>query len=141
MLTVITGPPCSGKSAYAREHAAPGDIVIDLAAIITALGGDPVERAGDVLRVARAARITAIRSATICHRAGSTVWVIDTDPASWLRSKYQRDGGTIITLEASAAELHQRATAQGRPARVHQVIDDWLAARATAGAAAGGRSW
>ena len=29
-LYVVTGPPCGGKSTYVREHAKPGDFVIDL---------------------------------------------------------------------------------------------------------------
>jgi predicted kinase len=29
MLTVVTGPPCAGKTTYVRNNAKPGDIIID----------------------------------------------------------------------------------------------------------------
>jgi hypothetical protein len=142
MLTIVTGPPCSGKTTYVREHAQPGDIIIDLDAIITALGGDARDPDPAILRVAQAARITAIRSATICHRDGASVWVIDTSPPAWLRARYRASGGRIIELTETAGVLHQRAAEAGRPARIHQAIDDCLAGRRTGdAAAAGGRTW
>lgn len=33
VITVVTGPPCSGKSTYVRTHARPGDIIVDFDAI------------------------------------------------------------------------------------------------------------
>lgn len=141
MMTVISGPPCAGKTTWIREHATPGDIVIDLDDLIAALGGDSHNPTNAVLRVAQAARIAAIRSATGRHREGCTVWVIDTDPPPWLRLKYRQAGAEIITITADADVLHQRARSAGRPQRVHGVIDDWLASHRTGDAAAGGRSW
>ena len=28
-VVLVTGPPCAGKSTYARDHAAPGDLILD----------------------------------------------------------------------------------------------------------------
>jgi|HubBroStandDraft_2_1064218.scaffolds.fasta_scaffold165477_4 hypothetical protein len=142
MLTIVTGPPCVGKTTYVRQHAEPGDIIIDLDDLITALGGNSHDPSPAVLRVAQAARVTAIRSATICHRDGAPVWVIDTSPPAWLRARYRASGGQIIELTDTAGVLHQRAADAGRPARIHKVIDDCLAGRRTGdAAAAGGRIW
>lgn len=41
-LTIICGPPCSGKSTYAHDHAAAFDVVIDLDAIASGLSGQPL---------------------------------------------------------------------------------------------------
>ena len=38
-LTIVTGPPAGGKSTYVREHAAPGDLVVDLDTIAANLSG------------------------------------------------------------------------------------------------------
>jgi hypothetical protein len=40
-VTVLIGPPAAGKSTYARTHAQPDDIVIDLDAIARALMPTP----------------------------------------------------------------------------------------------------
>ena len=37
MFTVVTGPPCGGKSTHVREHAKPGDLIVDLDLIALAL--------------------------------------------------------------------------------------------------------
>lgn len=39
-LTIVTGPPCGGKSTHIATHATPGDIVIDLDRIALALTTD-----------------------------------------------------------------------------------------------------
>jgi hypothetical protein len=40
-LTIVCGPPGSGKSTYIREHAKQGDTIIDLDAIMGTLSGKP----------------------------------------------------------------------------------------------------
>lgn len=46
-VTVICGPPGSGKSTYALEHAGPNDLIIDLDIIRAQLSGTPLYSAGD----------------------------------------------------------------------------------------------
>lgn len=41
-LTVVCGPPASGKSRYVAEHAGPRDLVIDLDLIAVRLSGQPI---------------------------------------------------------------------------------------------------
>lgn len=41
-LTIVCGPPASGKSTYVRNHAAPGDLVIDLDVIASEISGEPL---------------------------------------------------------------------------------------------------
>lgn len=41
-LTIICGPPCSGKTTYAQTHAAKGDVVIDLDHIAHDISGEPI---------------------------------------------------------------------------------------------------
>lgn len=126
-LTVITGPPCAGKTTYARQHALPGDITVDFDAIAQALGS-PVSHGHDshLAEVAAAAWSAAIREAL--RRLGRhRTWIIDSKPSPWRCGEYDRAGARYVRLTAAAAELHRRADAAGRPAAWHARIDQFLA--------------
>lgn len=125
MLTVVTGPPCSGKSTYAWSRAQPGDIVIDFDRIAQAIGsGSPHDHPDHVRWVAIAMRRAGINSAIIQHQKGATVWVVQTRIPDRDLERYRRAGAEVVTLDVDRAELHRRASAE-RPARWHQLIDDW----------------
>lgn len=128
MLTVITGPPCAGKSTYATQHAKPGDVVIDFDRIAQALGS-AVTHGHDqhIWKVTIEARETAITTAVRCHHRGARVWIVDSKPPPSRRSWYATAGARFEELAATPDELHRRASAAGRPAHVHALIDQWLA--------------
>jgi hypothetical protein len=131
MLTVITGPPCSGKSTYLRQHAKPGDIRIDYDDIAQALGS-PVRHGHDepIGRVTVEARNAAIASAIAWHHRGARVWIIDTAPYPARIAQYDEAGAQWVRLTAPKAELHRRAD-EGRPHQWHARIDQWLASNGT----------
>lgn len=130
MLTVITGPPCAGKSTYARQHALPGDVIIDFDVIAQALGS-PVSHGHDhhIWKVTADARDAAITSATYQHKRGARVWVIDSRPTHATRQRYASQGAQIVDLAAGRDELHRRALAAGRPQAWHARIDQFLDGR------------
>lgn len=140
MLTVITGPPCSGKSTYAREHAQPGDIIIDYDLMCQALGSpEPHNHPDPVRHVAIAMRLSAIRAAIREHRRGATVWIVETS----LRQRgqwYQEAGASVVTLSADLDELHRRADAE-RPAKWHALIDGWAPTDLEQAPNGGSRHW
>jgi len=125
-LTVITGPPCSGKTTYARQHAKPGDIIIDFDQIAQALGS-PVTHGHDrpIWKVTIEARAAAIKAAVRQHQQGATAWIIDSQPTTQTRHAYQQAGARIIDLTATREELHRRA-AQDRPPSWHARIDQFI---------------
>jgi len=127
VLTVITGPPCAGKSTYLRQHAVPGSVVIDFDDLAQALGS-PVTHGHDSSHhwVTVAARGAAITAAIAAHRRGTPVWITDTSPPPARLRQYQAAGAELVRLTAPAAELHARAAA-GRPPEWHERIDRWLA--------------
>lgn len=133
MLTVVTGPPCAGKTTHVHANAKPGDIVIDYDTLAVALGSpDSHDHPGAVAYTAKAARQAAIRAAIGCHRKGARVWVIDTDPTPHRLHQYRKAGAKIVTLVTDRDELHRRATDDGRPAEWHASIDRWLTAHGDA---------
>lgn len=122
MLTVVTGPPCSGKSTYVREHAQPGDVVIDFDLLCQALGSpNPHDHPDAVRHVAISMRREGIVAAIRAHRRGATVWVVDTNMTKRARM-YEEAGAHVVSLQVDNAELHSRASRE-RPALWHKLID------------------
>lgn len=125
MLTVVTGPPCSGKSTYARQSHKPGDILIDFDLIAQALGSPaPHDHPDHVRWVARAARRAAIEAAIVQHHRGATVWIVQTTIGRSDAQRYASANAEIVTLTAEPDVLHARAEAE-RPAKWHELIDAW----------------
>jgi hypothetical protein len=125
MLRVITGPPCSGKTTYVRNHAQPGDIVIDFDTLAQALGS-PVSHDHDphVRNITIAMRRTAIDAAIKAHHSGATVWIVDCNITTWRVTLYTQAKAEIIVIPFDRGELHKRATLE-RPPLWHRLIDGW----------------
>jgi hypothetical protein len=109
MLTIVTGPPCAGKTTWVRQHAKPGDIIVDFDLIAQAVGS-PVTHGHDrpLWKVAIEARQAAITAAVGQARQGATAWVIDSRPTEPARQAYLKAGA-------------------GRPDSWHRRIDEFLA--------------
>lgn len=123
MITVVTGPPCSGKSTYVRNHAKPGDIVIDFDTLAQAFGSPaPHDHPAATRHVTIMARRAAIAAALTVN--GADVWIVDGNISRERLRGYQQVGARIVGLEVDPAELHARA-ARGRPKLWHRLIDEW----------------
>ena len=138
MLTVVTGPPCSGKSTYVRTHSVPGDIVIDFDTLAQAFGSSTShDHVAQVRHVTIAARRAAIEAAlTVCRQVD--VWIVDCNISTERMRAYRKAGADIVRVQASPEELHRRADAE-RPALWHKLIDGWHAPEGLS--AAGSRTW
>lgn len=125
MVTVLTGPPCGGKSTYIRERAKPGDVVIDLDRIALAL---TVEGIADhsapehVMQVAISARRGAVRRALKLSKSVD-VWIIHTAPKPQDLAAYRVVGAVVVTIDPGIEVCHERA-ARLRPYAA-TVIDQW----------------
>lgn len=139
VITVVTGPPCSGKTTYVRTHAKPGDIVIDFDLIAQALGSaTPHDHSSAVRHVTIQARRAAIGAALTVHHQ-TPVWIVDCNISGDRMRAYRRAGARIITLTVDADELHRRASRE-RPGLWHKLIDGWTPP-AGAELTAGSRTW
>ena len=128
-LIVITGPPCAGKTTYARQHAQPGDLIIDLDAIAHALGYphqhiDPEDRGRPIIEAALRARASVLKYVTL-HRSGrgGIAWLIDTN------GSHAHDADHVHGLDPGPDVCHQRADADRRIPSTHHEIDAWYAVR------------
>jgi hypothetical protein len=124
MLTVVTGPPCGGKSTYVREHAKRGDLVIDLDRIASSIAYDEETRHDypqHVRKIAldmRQAAVSAIAS-QVCD-----VWLIDSRPSSKSLARYERLGANIVTCDPGLDTVTSRCEAL-RPAESLEVARRW----------------
>jgi hypothetical protein len=142
VLTVITGPPCSGKTSYLRQHAQPGDIVIDFDVLAQALGSPDTHEHPDPIRyVTTVARRAAVDAAVRQHvTKGAVVWIVDSSPGERRTQLYEDAGAEWVTLSVDRDELHRRAHAE-RPKRWHKIIDEWKPQVRGSTQVEGSRSW
>jgi len=125
VITVLTGPPCGGKSTYIRERAQQGDVIIDLDRIALALTveGIPDHSAPEhVMQVAISARSGAIRRALRLGKVAD-VWIIHTAPKPQDMAAYRAVGATVLTIDPGMSVCLDRA-AKLRPYAA-AVIEQW----------------
>ncbi len=126
MLTVIVGPPASGKSTWALANAKPTDIVIDYDRLALALSGlrtDTHDHAPAVNAVTRAARNAAIDTA-IKNAATTDVYLIHSNPGPDRLNHYRQQGATIKVIDPGRDIVMSRC-AKERPRRMLTVVDEW----------------
>lgn len=114
-LTVITGPPCSGKTTYAEKHKKTNDIVIDLDKIAMSIGGQTHEHSEAIYKTALDMRRAAIES---LKKVNCDAWIIDTH------------GRVANMLDAEVVELNPGIDvclerAKERPEWTSDVIREW----------------
>ena len=130
-LTVVCGPPCSGKSTYVAERAEPGEIVLDFDVLYAGLTGLELYERADRPEVARAvwagyfALVDRIR-----HDRSLKGWAILTGPARKTRSRFHAEGAHVVLLEVAREECLRRLADSDRPdtAKVQwrAFIDEWF---------------
>lgn len=127
-ITVVTGPPASGKSTHVREHAEPGDIVVDFDVLATAFGSpDRHDAPKDVADVAFAARAAAIEQ--ILDGVDADAWIIHTQPkAEWI-AEYEAADAVFVEIDPGLEACLKQAEDDGRPEWTADVIRDWYRQR------------
>jgi HK97 family phage prohead protease len=123
-ITVVLGPPASGKSSYIQEHKADGDVVIDFDAMAQALGSDtPHEAPEAVGQVGFAARTAAI--ARIFDGLEVAAWIIQTNMDEVGIARYIEGGAKFVIIDPGKEAVIAQAEADNRPASTYDLIDKW----------------
>jgi len=126
-LTIVCGPPCSGKSTYVNAMKRAGDIVIDLDAISLQL--NPRFRPWRSRRypklLERAIRIRNLMLGKLATVSSGKAWFIVSAPTLQERVWWQTKlGGQIVLLNPGMEECRRRAYARGTPLAIAG-IDRW----------------
>jgi predicted ABC-type ATPase len=135
MITIVTGPPCGGKSTFIDQNAKDGDIVIDMDEIAKSLVKGNVNNhdySEEVRSIAMAARKAAVKQGIIIGQGNRLgIWIIHTNPPVSERHMYQVIGAKIIEcspgLQICLERLKNRPT--HNKAKVESYIRDYYAIR------------
>lgn len=131
-VTVLWGPPCSGKSTHIRERAKADDIVIDLDRIALAIAPEATDHHGYAVhhrKLALDAREAMLISALKYGAEGIGVWVIDSNANTAKLAEWRNLGAEIVRLEVDRATCEARAQSE-RPPEVMARIASWFARHA-----------
>jgi 5-methylcytosine-specific restriction protein A len=124
-VTLVCGPPLAGKSTYVKQHAAPGDIIVDTDLLGCAISGMSVHDTPATLKPFLFAMRDAVLAQLRVTVEPRRVWVVETasdpDLRARLRSKWL--ASEVIVLLTPVSVCRARLLASPRPRRV-----DWIAA-------------
>ena len=107
-VVLVTGPPASGKSYYIKQHAQPGDTIIDFDECRKKVGGTKWDARKEIWRKAFALRDQLIHE--LHNKVGGTAYLIVTAAKDEERKAWQRVLGTvkIVVIATTEAECIKR---------------------------------
>jgi hypothetical protein len=126
-LTIVSGPPASGKMTYLKDNARLNDIVIDLDGIMRRLNPHYTHWSGalDSSLFNRAIRERNAMLGSLKKESGKRAWFIVSAPTQAERDWWKRKlGGQVVLLHPGVAECKRRAVERGTPDAVAG-IDRW----------------
>lgn len=108
-VTIVCGPPASGKSTWARQRAKPGDLVIDFDVIRIAVGGTRWDERPQIVAAAFARRAQMLHS--LAERQDGRCWFIVTAPTQQERDRWCEALGersSVVVMDTPEAECVAR---------------------------------
>lgn len=120
LVTIVAGPPCSGKNTYVEQHAEPGDTVVDYDQIMADLTGRSLHQ-HDEARVEQA-MAERDRQIGLLLSTAQRGWIITASPYAAARHAY-RCSTVVVLLPGQATCLQRAATA--RPPAWQDYIRAW----------------
>lgn len=128
-ITLVCGPPCSGKTTYVREHMQSGDLVIDLDAILQALSfaDDPHAQQASLLPFAWQARDAVLDRLAARPDRPQHTWIIDSAASQSRRLAItQRFSAAVVCIDTARDVCLERAAQRPDPTTTIEAINRWF---------------
>lgn len=132
-ITIVCGPPASGKTTYVNEHRRRGDLVVCMDRLYEALSSQPYyDKPSILLPYVVAARDAVLQKLAVCKDARHG-WVITGGATHQQREMLMKSLGTnsLVLLATSNSECKRRVRNDTRRStNAHQwdaLIDEWWA--------------
>lgn len=127
MITLVYGPPCSGKTTWVQSQAQPGDLVVDHDLIAEAMGSPVSHNHPSQYREMSEHRVAELL-AEVAAGMHPTAWVVRTLADSRARAEtadYIRADEVVLVTE-DRATLVRRAADRPDPDATVAAIDRWF---------------
>ena len=127
-MTLVCGPPCSGKSTWAREHRTSSTTVLDWDDMARTAGSTARWNHAQEHRQAAETRMQQAIHDIAQIEAGHFILIrACADPAERQRLAEYIRADEVVVLAPPRAVLYARANRRTVPAKVRRAIDRWLA--------------
>jgi len=127
-VTLVSGPPCAGKSTYVMERRDVRDVVLDFDDVCEQQGGQRYDRSPGILAAAAARFQELVGDLALNVGEPGEAWIVTTSPRRWQRKRYRDTIGVwrSIVLLVEQDELIRRAELE-RPLEWAAFVPKWFA--------------
>lgn len=128
-LTLVSGPPCGGKSTYVKTHAQPTDLIVDYDALAVALqpAGSTHQHVEAHKHLIWEARDAILERLRLGEHGVRNAWVIASAPKKADRQRYRQRYGAQVVVVMSPEEVCLRRSLGERPGDWYGHVRDWFA--------------
>ncbi|MEV4173996.1 AAA family ATPase [Nonomuraea sp. NPDC049709] len=129
-VTLVAGPPCSGKSSYVREHALASDLVVDYDRLAAALrvDGEMYAHLDSHRPFVAEARDAVLDRVILGNHGVRRVWVMATAAKRAVRESYRRRYAADVVVVWAPEEVCLRRAMGERPQAWWGHVRGWFAA-------------